>query len=281
MLPWPKALATLMSTVAPLFTKQVWQHVQLLRVGAIRAPGKRPITAAWQVMGLAHAKAFEQDHRVLNRAVWSSLRGSRLVRLLLVHLRAPRAPLGLGLDETLERRRGAQIQAQGMYRAPVRSAPSHRVNARGWRWLSLLLSVPIAWAKRGWAVPFVTVLAPSERYHRERGQRHKKRTDWARQMCLVVVTDSRFAVMTLLERVRQLPHPLCGITRLRWAAARYEPAPPRTPRQHGRPGPNGQRLPTLAQALAQTATRWHIATVRGWYGAVERVVELVSATAVW
>jgi hypothetical protein len=161
MLPWPKALATLMSTVAPLFTKQVWQHVQLLRVGAIRAPGKRPITAAWQVMGLAHAKAFQQDHRVLNRAVWSSLRGSRLVRLLLVHLRAPRAPLGLGLDETLERRRGAQIQAQGMYRAPVRSAPSHRVNARGWRWLSLLLSVPIAWAKRGWAVPFVTVLAPS------------------------------------------------------------------------------------------------------------------------
>jgi hypothetical protein len=59
-----------------------------------------------------------------------------------------------------------------------------------------------------WALPFLTVLAPSERYHQERGQRHKKLPDWARQMCLVVrrwlperhlvvVTDSSFAVITL------------------------------------------------------------------------------------
>jgi len=40
-------------------------------------------------------------------------------------------------------------------------------------------------------------------------------------------------------------------------------------------------LPTLAQVLANPATSWVTATVRGWYGARERVVPFVSATAVW
>jgi hypothetical protein len=66
---WPKEFATLMATFAPLFTKRVWHHVQVLLVGALLAPGKRAITAALRVMGLAHVKSFQQYHRVLNRAV--------------------------------------------------------------------------------------------------------------------------------------------------------------------------------------------------------------------
>jgi len=292
MLVVPKEFANLMTTFAPLFTKRVWQHVQVLLVGAILSPGKRTITAVLRVMGLAHAKSFQQFHRVLNRAVWSSLEGSRLLWLLLVRLLAPTGPLVLGLDDTLERRRGAKIQAKGIYRDPVRSSHSHMVKASGLRWLSLMLLVPIPWAKRVWALPFLTVLAPSERYHQERGQRHKKLTDWARQMLLIVrrwaperalvlVTDSSFAVMTLLWRLRQLAQPICSITRLRLDAALYEPALPRKPRQTGRPRLKGKRLPTLAHVLANPATCWQTVTVRGWYGEVERAVELVSDTAVW
>jgi hypothetical protein len=155
-----------------------------------------------------------------------------------------------------------------------------------------MLLVPIPWAKRVWALPFLPVLAPSERYHQERGQRHKKLTDWARQMLLVVrrwlpertlvvVTDSSFSVITLLWRVCQLHNPICCITRLRLDAALYEPAPPRTPRQTGRPRLKGKRLPTLAHVLANAATGWQTMTVRGWYGQMERSVELVSDTAVW
>ena len=261
MLAVPKEFATLMTSFAPLFTKRVWQHVQVLLVGAILAPGKRTITAALRVMGLAHAKSFQQYHRVLNRAVWSSLEGSRLLLLLLVHPLAPTGPLVMGLDDTMERRRGAKIRAKGIYRDPVRSSHSHVVKASGLRWLSLMLLVPIPWAKRVWALPFLTVLAPSERYHQERGQRHKKLTDWARQMLLMVrrwlperplvlVTDSSFAVITLLWRLSQLAQPICCITRLRLDAALYEPAPPRQPRQNGRPRLKGKRLPTLAQVLA-------------------------------
>jgi hypothetical protein len=154
----------------------------------------------------------------------------------------------------------------------------------------LLVSIP--WAKRVWALPFLIMLAPSECYHRERGQRHKKLTDWARQMFLVVrrwlperplvvVTDSSFAVINLLWRIRHLPHPICGITRLRLDAALYDSAPSRKPRQTDRPRLKGKRLPTLAQVLRDAATCWTTVTVRGWYSEGEREVEITSATGVW
>jgi len=154
------------------------------------------------------------------------------------------------------------------------------------------LLAPIPWAGRVWALPFLTVLAPSERYHQERGQRHKKLTDWARQMILqvrrwlpkgslVVVADSSFAALELLWSVAHMPQPLCLITRLRLDAALYDPAPPRTPGARGAPRKKGQRQPTLAQVLANPETCWTEVRVPGWYGEPERVVEIASDTAVW
>jgi hypothetical protein len=37
-----------------------------------------------------------------------------------------------------------------------------------------------------WALPFLTALAPSERYDAQQGRRHKALTDWAWQLLLVV-----------------------------------------------------------------------------------------------
>src|SRR6266511_6441079 len=190
-------------------------------------------------------RVWEWAKVLLIRAKWSSRALSRILLSLLVRAFVPAdQAVVLGLDDHIERRRGAKIAAKGIYRDPVRSSKSFFVKTSGLRWVCLMLLAPIPWAKRVWALPFLTVLAPSERYHQERGQRHKTLTDWARQMFLVVrrwlperplvvVTDSRFAVMTLLWRVRQLPNPLWCITRLRLDAALYEPAPPREPRQTG------------------------------------------------
>ena len=130
-------------------------------------------------MGLSQTSHFQNYHRVLNRAAWSSRHASRLLLVLLVQTFAPFGPLVLGLDDTLERRRGAKINAKGIYRDPVRSSHRHPsatlrtgfVKASGLRWLCLMLLAPIPWAGRVWALPFLTVLAPSERYHQERGQR--------------------------------------------------------------------------------------------------------------
>jgi DDE superfamily endonuclease len=92
MLMVPKEFARFLTTFAPLFTKRVWPHVQVLLVGAILAPGKRTVTAALRVMGLVQMKSFQQHHRILNRAVWSSLEGSRLLLQRLVHTLAPTGP---------------------------------------------------------------------------------------------------------------------------------------------------------------------------------------------
>ncbi len=49
-----------------------------------------------------------------------------------------------------------------------------------------MLLAPIPWAQRVWALPFLTVLAPSKRYYGGRKQQHKQPTDWAHQMIIQV-----------------------------------------------------------------------------------------------
>src|SRR5919199_298046 len=97
---------------------------------------------------------------------------------------APTGPVLIGADDTIERRRGAQIGAKGIYRDPVRSSDSHFVKTSGLRWLSLMLLAPVPWAGRVWALPFLTALVPSERSCRERGRRYKPLLDVGRQLAL-------------------------------------------------------------------------------------------------
>ncbi len=288
----PPAMILLLRPFAPLFSKRVWLHVQVLLAGAILAPAQRTVTAALRVVGLGHSPHCQRYHRVLNRASWSSLAVSRVMLRLLVAAFVADGPLLIGVDETVERRTGAQIAAKGVYRDAVRSSHSHFVKATGLRWVSLMLLAPIPWARRVWALPFLTALAPSERYDAERGRRHKALTDWAWQLLLVVrrwwpdrtivaVADSGYASIRLLARCRALPQPITVITRLRLDAALYEPAPPRVPGQIGRPRQKGERLPTLAARATDPATCWQAITVADWYGKGERTVALASATAIW
>jgi DDE superfamily endonuclease len=204
---------------------------------------------------------------------------------------AKSGPVILGLDDTIERRRGAKIKAKGIYRDPVRSSHTHFVKASGLRWLSLMLLAPIPWAQRVWGLPFLTVLAPSERYYKGKTRGHKKLTQWAQQMVmqvrrwlpkrfLVVVADSSFAVIDLLWQLRQLKNPICMITRLRLDAALYEPAKA-TRGTRGRPRKKGQRLPTLETLAEDQQTRWKRLTLQQWYGEKKRMIEITSNTAVW
>jgi DDE superfamily endonuclease len=292
MLTLPPAMLALLAPFAPLFGRRVWSYALVLLVGTLLAPGKRTVTAALRVMGLAHTRRFERYHRVLNRAQWSSLAASRVLLSLLVAAFMPTGPLLVGIDETIERRRGKRIEAKGIYRDPVRSSHAHFVKASGLRWICLMLLVPIPWAGRVWALPFLTALAPSERYDQEHGRRHKTLVDWARQLLLLVrrwwperpliaVADSSYAALDLLAACQRWSQPVTLITRLRLDAALYEPAPSRGPRQVGRPRLKGKRLPTLAAVAADPTTDWTPITVPDWYGTGKRSIEIVSATAVW
>src|SRR3954451_21869354 len=288
----PERIIRVLRPFELVFSTRVWPWATALLVGAILAPGPRTVAAALRVLGLQDDGPFQNYHRVLNRACWSSRALSRI--LLALVLRAfvpPGAPVLVGLDDTIERRRGAQIAAKGIYRDPVRSSKSHFVKASGLRWVSLQLLAYIPWAQRVWALPFLTVLAPSERYHQERRQRHKTLPDWGRQLLVqlrrwlpdrsvVAVADSTYAALALLAACARLPTPVVVITRLRLDAALYAPAPARPPGTSGRPRKKGERHPTLAERLADPGTTWQALTVC-WYGGTTRAIEVATATAVW
>ena len=200
-------------------------------------------------------------------------------------------PLVFGLDETIERRWGLRIKGRGIYRDPVRSSRSHFVKASGLRWISLMWLTRIAWAERIWALPFLTILAPSERYYADKPRAAKSGLDRARQMVyqlrrwlpqrwLILVADSSYAALEFLHACQTLPNPVTVITRLRLDAALYTPIPTCKPHTLGRKRKKGRRLPTPQALLDDPRTRWSTVTVN-WYGGQQRTLEIASGFALW
>ena len=143
MLTLPDAIVAVLLPFATLFTSPTWQKAQLLLVGAVLTPGQRTVAAALRVMGRSGHRDYARYHEVLNQAVWSSREVARvLLVLLLQHLDGGGGPLIFGIDETLERRRGAKIRARAIYRDPVRSSRQQLVKASGLRWISLMTGEP-------------------------------------------------------------------------------------------------------------------------------------------
>ena len=292
MLTLPIAIVPILAPFARLFTNPTWRKAQLLLVGTILTTGQRTVAAALRVMGRSDQRDYARYHEVLNRAVWSPRKAARiLLSLLLRYLDHGDGPLIFGIDETLERRRGSKIKARGIYRDAVRSSRHQLVKASGLRWISLMWLGHVPWAGRHWALPVLTVLAPSSRYHQQQGRRHKKLTDWARQMViqlrrwlphrpLVLVGDNGYAVLDLLHCCQSLREPVTLIARLRLDATLYAPAPPRPPGQKGRSALKGQRRPSLKTILDQDHVAWTVAAV-SWYDGTTRTLELTSQTAVW
>jgi hypothetical protein len=252
-------LATWLAVFRPCFTTPVWHHVLVLLAGAVLAPGKRTVTQALRVMGLADEPGFGRYHEVLNRARWNGRALARRLLMLILDQLLPTGPVVMGIDDTI-------------YRDPV------RVKTSGLRWLSLMVVIPIPWAVRQWALPFLTILVPSARWAETHGTRHKTLTDWARQAILqtarwlpnrriVFVGDSSFAALDLIARIR---HRVCLITRLRLDASLFKPAPRRRPGQRGRPPLKGRRLPKLSAVLANKKTVWTSVVVSQWYNAQQR-----------
>ena len=258
MLTLPDAIVALLVPFATLFTSPTWRKAQVLLIGAILTPGQRTVAAALRVMGRSDQRDYARYHEVLNRAVWSRQSAH------------PAGPPGWWRRPTdLRHRRDPgtasrrQDQGAGHYRDPVRSSRSQVVKASGLRWISLMWLGHVPWAGRHWALPVLTVLAPSTRYYQQQGRQHKKLTDWARQMVmqlrrwlphrpLVLVGDNSYAVLDLLHCCQSLREPVTLIARLRLDAALYAPAPPRQPGQNGRPPLKGPRRPPLKVLLEQT-----------------------------
>ena len=168
----PEEMIRALAPFAPLFSKRLWRHVQVLVAGAILAPGRRTVSSALRAMGLDQEKRFHRYHRVLSRASWSSREASRVLLGLVVEAFVPEGdPLVVGIDETLERRYGKKIAARGVYRDPVRSTHENFVKSSGLRWVCVMLLVEVPWASRVWALPFLSAwVCPFRALRRQAGQ---------------------------------------------------------------------------------------------------------------
>jgi hypothetical protein len=275
-----------------VFSERVWDWAQVLLIGAILAPGKRTVTSALRVMGLKNEKQYQNYHRVLNRAKWSSLQASRILLGVLVPvLVAAGVPVVVAADETLERRWGPKIKEKGIFRDAVRSSKRYTVYSSGLRWVSMMLLVPVPWSQRVWALPFLTVLAPGEKTNVANGKRHKTSIDWIGQMIgavrrwlpekmLVLVTDGGLTAVKLGLRCARYANPVTYVSRLRLDAVLHDPPGPQPRGKRGPKPKKGKRQPSLKTVLLDPSTQWTKCEI-DWYGGKRRIIEIATGVALW
>jgi len=268
------------------FSRPTWKNSQILLEGAILCRGPRRITSILRVLGLASVRNFSKYHRVLSRAQWNGLNLSKILLGLLIQILPDSWPLLIAVDETLERRRGKKIKAKGLYRDAVQSSQSHVVTSFGLKWECMMLIVPLPWCKRPWALPFLTLLAPSKKSNEKANRRHKTSLDWTRQMVMLVsrwlkrrwilVGDGAYACMQLAATC--IKQKVVLISRLRLDAQLFE-FPMVEEKKLGRKPIKGARI-QLKTFLTDTKQKWQQGIV-DWYGAEKRHIDYITFTCLW
>lgn len=218
----------LLSTFAVAFSVPTFANVMVLVCGTILAPGRRTVASALRVMGLSERGNVSKYHRVLSRARWSPWSVSKLLlaRIITSFLK-PGQPVTLVIDDTLERRRGKRLKLKGWFRDPL-SQTGGTVSAI--RWVCLAILVPVPWSKRPWALPFMTVPAPSEKVCQTLGRRHKTPVElacvmigrvrrWHPHKEIILLADGGYAAVNLVHACQKLSVTL--ISRLRMDASLY------------------------------------------------------------
>jgi len=263
-------IITALTPFKQLFSDRVWDWAQTLLIGTILAPGKRTVTSVLRVMGLKDDAQYQNYHRVLNRAKWSSLQASQiLLGLLVATFMSAGVPLVIGADETLERRRGKKIKKKGIFRDAVRSSHKYINYSSGLRWVSMMLLIRLPWSSQWHALPFLTVLAPSPKTNEANQKRHKTSVDWVGQMICVVrrwfpkrgivlVVDGGLSAVKLGLRCRHLPQPVTFVSRLRLDAVLHAPPESQPKGKRGPKPKKGKRLPSLSQVSIDLETNWQM-----------------------
>ena len=279
-------IITIIAAFAPQFTRPTWKNIQILFLGAILCRGARRVTSILRVMGLKNEKNFSKFHRILSHARWNGLALSKILLGLLIAILPSSCPILIAVDETLERRQGKKIKAKGAYRDAVRSSQSTVVISFGLKWECMMLIVPLPWCKRPWALPFLTVLAPSKKANEKAGRRHKTSIDWTRQMVILVsrwlrrawilVGDGAYACMELAKSC--VKNNVVLISRLRLDAQLFK-LPAHEQGKLGRKPIKGEHI-NLKQLLQDPTQVWQTLTAN-WYGGEQKVLEYLSFVCLW
>jgi len=209
-----RAIETWLAPFAALFTQPTWLNAVALATGALLCLNRRTVCAALRAVDGASDKGFSRFHRFLSRGAWSGLQGSRILLGLLVAAFVPDGQaLVVGVDDSIERRRGGKIRDKGIYRDPVRSSRGCFVKVEGLRWLSLQLLARPGFARRPWGLPFLTVLCRSQRANAKRQRPHRtvpEKAAWGMRLIarlfpqrrVVMVGYGAFASLAPFARMR-------------------------------------------------------------------------------
>ena len=288
-----RAMETWLLPFAAMFTQPTWLNAVALATGALLCLNRRTVCAALRAVDGAADKGFSRFHRFLSRGAWSGLQGSRILLGLLLKALVPDGQaVVIGVDDTIERRRGGKIRDKGIYRDPVRSSRGFFVKVEGLRWLSFQLLARPGFARRTWGLPFLTVLCRSERANAKRQRPHRtvpEKAAWGMRLIarwfphrrLVMVGDGAFASLAVFRRLRD--DAVC-VARCRMDARFFNTPPPRQAGQKGRPRVVGTRQLTPKTRAVRKATKWVRMTIAGWRaedGMTDREVDVVTATARW
>ena len=139
----PSAFMAWMAPFLTVFCQRSRDTAAALAVGALLAIGPRTVSNCLRTLGLGEHPSFTAFHRVLNRNIWSGLTLSRTLLRLLVPVFEPDRPFVIiGVDHTLERRRGQCIKPASHFHDAARSTAKQKVTTRGLRWVSAMWAGP-------------------------------------------------------------------------------------------------------------------------------------------
>jgi len=280
------------SVFAAAFSAPTFAKVLTLLPGVILSPGRRTVTAALRMVGLADEKNFSNYHRILNRDHWSPMVLSKLLLGLIIRV-FPRdgGTLVLLVDDTLERRDGRKICYKSRFYDAVLSTANKVVTSMGLRWICMSVLVGVPWSKRQWALPFMVILTLAPRTSQTLHKPHRTLVDWACFMIervrrwqpqseIFLVGDGSYAAIVLIQRCQRLKKPVRLISRLRLDAVLHDPPSPQPTGKRGPRPKKGERQMSLAHRLVDPATVWEEA-ILPWYGGFLKKVELASGIALW
>ena len=281
-------ILTFIAPFAILFSKTNWKVAQTLLLGSIMCRSKRTVCGILRSLGLQNEKGFSKYHRVLNQVGWSSLHAAQILLNMLLKLISSGSRPKIFIDETLERRKGKQIKAKGYYRDAVRSSKSITVKTCGLKWLVMAISIRFPFAKRAFALPFLTVLQPSKKCDKENKKRHKTTLQWTCQMVkqlirwlpnipFILVGDGGFASGSLAWLC--LKNNIALVSRLKMNARLFA-FPEEIKGKKGRKSKKGSRLCSFKAMLEMGNLIWNEVEIIG-YGGEKKKVRYITNTALW
>jgi len=282
----PSDILSILIPFANIFVLQkTFSKALVLMIGALLCRTGVTVCSSLRAVGLSTEKCFSRYHRLLNRDRWNLFAGAKILLLLLLRYFNQGLTLTFAIDDTLERRRGKHIRAKGWFKDPIQSANGKVATSSGLRWMPVMLLTVVPFIGRIFALPFLTVLVPSEKRQRELGLRHRSPQKRASQVvCLLrrwfplfslrLVVDAGYACIELARQCIRKHMTL--ITRLRANARLFEFAPAKTGKR-GRPRKKGKRLNLQEKAANLT---WVRHKIKG-YGGIEELRDLADFVCLW